>query len=145
MPRIPTAIRALAVFFLFSACMSALTCTALLLPGGALEPIWELNPESHEALVSLGPAGIWLMVVVSVACASSAYGLATVSRWGHRLALSLLTISLVGDVGNAIFRHDYWTLIGVPIGGLLIAYLLQHHIIALFNFSAMSRGLPHAG
>ena len=105
---------------------------------GALEPIWKLNPESHRALASLGPAGIWLMAVVSVACVFSAYGLGSLAGWGHRLALSVLTLNLVSDVGNAVFRHDFRTLIGVPIGGLLIAYLLQPHIIALFKW----RGLP---
>jgi hypothetical protein len=137
MPRIPTGIHVLVAFFLLGALVSALACIALLLPGGALEPLWKLNPESHQALASLGPAGIWLMAVVSVACAASAAGLRSLSLWGHRLALLLLSVNLVGDVTNAIFRHDLRTLIGVPIAGLLIAYLLQPHIIGCFKWSGM--------
>jgi hypothetical protein len=129
----------LAAFFVFGAFMSALACVALLLPGGVLEPMWQLNPESHQALVSLGTAGIWLMAVVSAACAASAAGLRSLSLWGHRLALFVLAVNLAGDVANAIFRHDLRTLIGVPIGGLLIAYLLQPHIVACFKWSAMQR------
>ena len=143
MPPIPTGIRALAALFLLGACLSALACIALLLPGGVLEPIWKLNPESHEILVSLGHAGIWLMAAASVACVFSAYGLRSFSDWGHALALSVLAINLVVDVGMAIFRHDIRAMIAVPIGGLFIAYLLQPPIIALFKWRPLPPG--HTG
>jgi len=34
-------------------------------------------------------------------------------------------VNLVGDSINALLRHDPITLIGLPIGGLMIWYLVQ--------------------
>ena len=64
------------------------------------------------------------MVVVGSACALAAVGLATRARWGVSLALGILIVNLVGDLLNAFVRHDLRTLIGLPIGGAMIAYLL---------------------
>jgi len=51
--------------------------------------------------------------------------LATRARWGVSLALGILAVNLVGDLLNAFLRHDLRTLIGLPIGGAMIAYLLM--------------------
>ena len=64
------------------------------------------------------------MLVVGSACASAAIGLATRTRWGRQLALGILIANLIGDLLNAFLRHDLRTLIGLPIGGAMIAYLL---------------------
>jgi hypothetical protein len=64
------------------------------------------------------------MCAVAVACAFTAVGLWVQTLWGHRLALSLLAVNLIGDTINAFIRGDLRTLIGLPIGGLLIVYLL---------------------
>ena len=134
MPRAPTGVNLLAVFFLFGAIMSGLAFMSLLFPGGMLETMWQLNPVARTNLGSLGPVGIALMAAISIACASAAYGLRTLAGWGHKLAVALLVLNLLGDAANAIFRHDLRTLIGLPIGGFLVAYLLQAHIRALFGW-----------
>jgi hypothetical protein len=41
------------------------------------------------------------------------------------LAIGILAANLVGDSMNALVRHDPRTLIGMPIGGAMIAYLLE--------------------
>ncbi len=64
------------------------------------------------------------MAVVGVACGLSAIGLARNAEWGRRLAIGILTINLIGDSLNALLRHDPRTLIGLPIAGLMIWYLL---------------------
>jgi len=38
---------------------------------------------------------------------------------------SVLCVNLFGDSLNAYLRHDLKTLIGVPVGGLMIWYLLR--------------------
>jgi hypothetical protein len=63
------------------------------------------------------------MGTVSLACGLAALGLWRRARWGYRLALAILTVNLLGDVGNALFRGDPRTLVGLPIGAGLIAYL----------------------
>ena len=132
MAETPRGVRALAAFFVFGAIMSGIACLALLFPSGVLEPMWQLNPESRVGLLKLGPLGIALIATVSVACALSALGLVKRSAWGYRLAIGVLTVNLVGDAANAVIRHDMRTLIGLPIGGILIAYLLRPRIRSLF-------------
>jgi hypothetical protein len=118
-------ITALGVFFAFGAVVAGVTCIALVIPGGGLEPIWRLNPQARVAFSSMGPWAIVLMCVVSAACALTATGLWLRARWGHRLALAVLGINLLGDTMNAFVRGDLRTLIGLPIGGAMIAYLLR--------------------
>jgi len=62
---------------------------------------------------------------VGAACGLAAIGLARNTEWGRRLAIGVLTVNLIGDSLNAWLRHDLKTLIGLPIGGLMIVYLLS--------------------
>ena len=123
--RSPLGIKLLTIFFAFGACMCALTIGLLLFPGSALDSLWRLNPDAHAAFQSLGKMSILLMLIVGVACALSAIGLARGARWGRWLALIILAVNLVGDLANAITRHDFRTLIGLPISGAMIAYLIR--------------------
>ncbi len=123
-PRVPLGIKLLSAFFAFGAAVCLLTIIALLFPGSALEPIWRLNSEAHAEFQKIGRLSILLMLVVGSACASAAIGLATRTRWGRQLAPGILIANLIGDLLNAFLRHDLRTLIGLPIGGAMIAYLL---------------------
>jgi len=120
----------LAAFFLAGAGISGATCVALLFPGGPLDPMWRLNPQAHEAFGRMGAWAIVLMLVVSVACGLAARGLWRGTRWGQRLTLGILTVNLVGDAVGAVVRHDPRTLIGLPVGGVMIAYLLSARVRA---------------
>lgn len=122
--RVPLGIKWLAVFFAFGAAMCSLTIVMLLFPGGVLEPLWRLNPEARLAFQQLG-LSILLMFVVGGACALAALGLVRGARWGISIALLILVVNLVGDSLNVFIRHDLRTLIGLPIGGAMIAYLLR--------------------
>jgi len=123
--RLPVGIKLLSAFFAFGATICVITIVALFFSGGALEPIWRLNPDAHVAFQQIGRLSILLMFVVGSACALAAIGLATRARWGVPLALGILTVNLIGDLVNAFVRHDLRTLIGFPIGGAMIAYLLM--------------------
>ena len=65
------------------------------------------------------------MVIIGAGCAFAALGLARNRRWGQNLALTILAVNLIGDSINAVARHDLRTLIGLPIGGAMIFYLLK--------------------
>ena len=60
------------------------------------------------------------MTLVAAACAAAAIGLARRAEWGRRIAITVLAVNLLGDLGGAIVRHDPHTLIGLPIGGAMI-------------------------
>jgi len=121
----PIGRKLLALFFAFGACMCALTIWLLLFPGGALDSLWRLNPEAHAAFQRIGGLLILLMVIVGVACALAAIGLARNAKWGRWLGILILAANLVGDLTNAFVRHDLRTLIGVPIAGAMIFYLAK--------------------
>jgi H+/Cl- antiporter ClcA len=98
---------------------------ALAFPGGFLEPIWQLKPEARVEFQKMGSASVALMAVVGGACGLAAVGLARNAEWGRQLAIGILTVNLVGDTLNAILHHDPRTLLGLPIGGFMILYLLR--------------------
>ena len=125
MRRPSTGLVALSGFFWFGAVVATVTCIALLVPGSVLEPIWRLNPEAHRGFASMGFWAVALMLVVAGACTFAALGVWIRARWGHRLALAVLIVNLLGDATNALIRGDVRTLIGLPIAGALIAYLLS--------------------
>ena len=122
--RAPLGIKLLSASFAVGAAICLLTIVILLFPGGAPESIWWLNPEAHVAFQKLGKLSVLLMLIVGVACGAAAIGLAKRTRWGIPLALAILTINLVADLLNAFLRHDLRILVGLPIGGAMVAYLL---------------------
>jgi GNAT superfamily N-acetyltransferase len=134
-------IGALIAFFVFGACMSAISAITLAFPKSPLEAMWRLNPEAHAGLAALGGWGILLMGVVSLACAASAAGLWTLAEWGRRLALFVLAVNLTGDLLGAMLRHDPRTLIGLPIGGLVIWYLSSAPVRRKFIEPRLRRAL----
>ena len=128
----PLGVRLLVLFFSFGTIMCVLTILGLLFPGSVLEPMWRLNPDAHAAFRSLGRWSIVLMLIVGTACASAAIGLAGRKRWGWQVAIAVLAVNLLGDTINAIARHDFRTLIGIPIGGALILYLMSKRVRKFF-------------
>lgn len=111
------------IFFAAGALICSLVMLALAFPGGLLDRIWRLRPGVQVEFQEFGTWAIALMAVVGAACGLSAFGLARRAEWGRRLAIGVLTVNLVGDTFNAVFRGDLRTLIGLPIGGLIIWYL----------------------
>lgn len=118
-------ITVLSLFFVFGTVTSGLTAAMLLYPGGILEPLWRLNPHAHEGFARIGNLAVLLMVIVCFACATAAIGLWRCARSGYVTALVILSLNLVGDTMNATIAHEWRTLVGLPIGGAMILYLLR--------------------
>jgi hypothetical protein len=121
--RLPVGMKLLVIFFAAGALICSLVMLALAFPGGVLESIWGLRPDARTQFEELGHWAIVLMAAVGAACGLAAFGLARGAEWGRRIALGVLTVNLVGDAFNAVFRGDMRTLIGIPIGGVIIWYL----------------------
>jgi uncharacterized membrane protein (DUF2068 family) len=115
----------LAAFFAFGTVMCSLTVFLLCCPGTALDSLWRINPEAYRGFHSLGSAAVLLMVVVGLACGLATIGLWRGTTWGVRLAIVILAINLGGDIFNAIGRHDYRAIVGVPVAGAMIIYLIR--------------------
>jgi len=121
----PIGVTLIALFFVFGATMSGLTAIMLAFPHSPLEPLWRLNPRARDGFHSIGFWAVLLMVAVCSACTLAALGLKRLNRWGLWIAVTVLTVNLIGDTANAVFAHDYRALIGLPIGSFLIAYLIK--------------------
>jgi hypothetical protein len=74
--------------------------------------MWRLKPAAPAQFAQLGALAIPLMIGVAASCAAAAVGFWRRERWGHRLAMTVVSISLLGDTLNAGVRGDWRTLIG---------------------------------
>jgi hypothetical protein len=131
----PAGITALSIFSGFGTIASLLSFISLLFPNSFLEPMWRLNPRGHSGLAAMGVAGILLMMAVSIGCALSAYGLWNGRRWGYWLAITGLTINLIGDAINAISGIEPRAAIGLPIVGAILVYLATAKVRSFFHDS----------
>src|SRR5260370_37579024 len=128
----PGGVTALGIFFAAGAAICIVSTAALFFPGSVLEPMWRLNPRGHAGFVSMGPWAPAMLAVVGVACAAAAPGLWSGRRWGHRLAIALITINLIGDAANVILGTEPPGLIGIPIAELLLLFLATPRVRAFF-------------
>ena len=112
-------------FFGFGAMMCALTLALLLFPGSVLDALWRLNPEARLAFQSFGSWSFVVMLTVGTACLFAAIGLWRGTVWGTRLALTILSLNIIGDLVNTLLRHDYRALIGLPVGAAMIFFLVR--------------------
>lgn len=140
--RRPWGVVALALFFTFGTVMSGLTASALIAPGHWAGELWRLNPSARTGFQAMGSWAVPLMLVVAVACAGAAIGLWRGKRWGQQLTIGVLSVNLLGDLANGVLRGDWRTLIGVPTGGAMLAYLLSRRIRAHFSAPADQRVQP---
>jgi hypothetical protein len=116
----------LVIFFAAGALISLVVMLALVFPGTDLESVWRLKPEAQTQFQTIGRgASAALMAIVATGCGFAAVGLARNTEWGRQLAIGILTINLIGDSLNAWFMRDAKTLIGLPIGGLMILFLAR--------------------
>jgi hypothetical protein len=116
----------LVFFFAAGALISLVVMLVLVFPGNNLESVWRLKPEARTQFQTIGRgASAPLMAIVATGCGFAAVGLARNTEWGRRLAIGILTINLIGDSLHALFTRDPKTLIGLPIGGLMILFLVR--------------------
>jgi hypothetical protein len=129
----PYGVTALSFFFLFGALMSLIASVSLFFRGSFIDKLWRLNPHAYEGLSRLGIWASVLLFVVSFGCAGAAIGLWRRRRWGHLLALIIISINLVGDLANAVTGAEPRAIVGVPIAGAILWYLLSRQVRGFFG------------
>ena len=133
----PIGVIALVLLFAIGACASFISAVSLTFPGSFLEPIWSLNPHARAGFSRIGSAAIALMIAVCIACTFTTIGLWLGRRWGYWLAVVMLVLNLCGDVVNVITGTEPRAAIGIPIAGLILAYLLRKPMRRHFSDSGM--------
>lgn len=131
----PAGVTALACLFALGTLTSGLSAISLLTPGGALEPMWRLNPHARESFARMGAWAPLLLGVVSLACVACAWGFLSGKRWGYRLGVGGLVVHLAGDVINAALGIEPRALVGVPIVGLILWYLFSRKVRDFFGLT----------
>jgi hypothetical protein len=132
----PIGVTALSVFFLLGSIICFVASLSLVLPNSFLEPMWRINPHGHKGLVILSPWAVLLLSIVGVFCAAAAVGLWRGHRWGHRIAIALIAINLVGDAINTLLGTEPRAIIGIPIALALLLYLISKRVTRFFNLLA---------
>jgi uncharacterized membrane protein (DUF2068 family) len=127
-PKRPLGIAALGVFFLVGSLLSFTAGLSLLVPRGVLESMWRLNPHGHAGLLRIGLWGVALLFGASAFCAAAAIGLWRRARWGHLVAIVLITINLLSDLANTILGTEPRAIVGVPIALALLFYLMTKRV-----------------
>jgi hypothetical protein len=129
----PVGISVLSIFFLAGALISFTASASLLFPNSFIEPMWRVNPRAHKHLSELGPWAAALLFAVSICCAMAAIGLWRRAGWGHKLALALIAINLIGDVANTLMGTEPRAIVGVPIALAILIYLLSKKVRSSFS------------
>jgi len=121
----PAGIAVLSLFFVFGTLASGLAAAMLIVPGTSIDVLWRLNPHAQEGLSAMGNWSVLLMSTVCLACVSAAWGLWRCRLWGFRIAVVILIVNLLADTINSFLLRDWRTLMGLPVAGLMIAYLMR--------------------
>jgi hypothetical protein len=129
----PAGVTALACLFALGTLASGLSAISLLTPGGALEPMWKLNPHARQSFAGIGGWAPPVLGVVCLACAASAYGFVAGRRWGYWLGVVGLLVNLTGDIVNAALGVEPRAIIGVPIVALILWYLVSRRVRGYFG------------
>jgi len=128
---------ALVVLFSIGTCASLLAAVALAFPDSFLEAVWRLNPNARAGFTSIGSWAIVMMAAVFIACLFTAIGLWRRRRWGYWLAVAMLVMNLGGDIVNVITGTERRAVIGIPIAGAILVYLLRKRTRYHFTNSVM--------
>jgi len=133
LPARPLGITALIIFFLAGTLISFVAAVSLLVPSPFFESMWHVNPRGHDGLVRIGLWGVALLLAASISCGAAAIGLWLRARWGHGIAVALITINLLSDFANAVMGTEPRAIVGVPIAFALLLYLLRKRVRAFFK------------
>ena len=128
----PLGITALIIFFLAGTLISFLAAVSLLVPSAFFEAMWRVNPRGHDGLVRIGLWAVALLFAASISCAAAAIGLWRRTRWGHGIAVALISINLLSDFANAVMGIEPRAIVGIPIAFALLLYLLSKRVRGFF-------------
>jgi hypothetical protein len=122
----PFVVTFLIILFVLGAAASLISLISLSFPASILEVVWRINPHAREGLAHIGGWSIPLMSAVFVACLLAAIGLWRRSRSGYWLAITMLSINLVGSMINVASGTEARAVVGIPIVLVLLIYLLHN-------------------
>lgn len=121
--QLPWALLAVGSLLVGAGLVAFLVDAALVLPSLPLDFLWRMKPAARGLFESMGWAAVALLAVVGAVSIAAGLGLLSRRRWGWGLAVAVLAINGLGDVGKAIAQRDVTALSGVVIVGGLVTVL----------------------
>ena len=143
----PTGVTLIAIYhFLAAACLLLAAC-AIVVGGSLLGAFLGRNLDTHVGGASLGfligVVGAMVFFGFAAIAAIAGYGMWTMRGWGRILTIVLAAISLLAALPGFLIRaplHLFggfffggFGLIRIAISGLIIWYLVQPQVVALFR------------
>ena len=122
--RRPAFVTAIAIAFLVAAAFSLVVVGALVAPRSVLAVVWRMNLQAHLDFLRLGGLGVVLMLTLTVAAMLTALGLWVGTKWGWRLAATLLAVNMVADALRGLTVEPQ-AAIGVPIVAAILLFLAR--------------------
>lgn len=123
----------IAVFFALSICILVSVGTALLLPGSAMEVVWNLYPARRAELMPyrafMGPGFLALATVMLLA----SVGMFRFRRWGWWLAVTMFAANGLGDIAQLSMGRVLEGAIGVTVAGAILYYLTRPRVRRAFS------------
>ncbi len=124
---------AVGIFLLFGTVAAGFAGITILFPGSTLDRVWDLNRSAYRELAPLGRSVGIPFLVLSVTLAFASLGWFKRRLWGWRLALTVIAIQFVGDVGNALGGRVIAGGFGAAIAAALLLYLFRPSIRSAFG------------
>ncbi len=131
--RSPRGVIAMGIFLLFAAAMALLAGITLASPGTVLDRMWTINPRAYKQLAPLGRSVGILFSVLSVGLGAAGIGWFRRRKWGWVLAVSIISIQILGDVVNALRGQVIEGSVGIVLAGALLLYMTRPYVRGMFE------------
>ena len=134
--RLPTHLmgwRFIGVFLVFGSCMLVLAAILLMLPGARwTELVWSLRPGVHDRLADVGWPIVASFLALAVVFSYTAIAWFRKKISGWIIASLLIAANLAGDLIRLFLGHSFEGMLGITLGGSLLAYMMSPWIRRVF-------------
>lgn len=131
--RSPRGVIAIGIFLLFGAAIALLAGITLARPGTVLDRMWTLNPHAYKQLTLLGRSVGILFLVLSVGLGAAGIGWFRRRKWGWVLAVTIISIHILGDLVNALRGQVIQGSVGIVLAGALLLYMTRPYVRGTFD------------
>ncbi|HEX4310146.1 MAG TPA: hypothetical protein VHZ25_08960 [Acidobacteriaceae bacterium] len=122
----PAGVTVVAVLQLAAAAISIVVSFSLLVPGTALDRMWQLNPGVHAAFADHAVQVAPILALVGLLTAICGVGLLRGYSWAWLLSVALFGTNALGDMVSLLMVRDWFRgIAGIVIDAALLYQLLH--------------------
>jgi hypothetical protein len=122
----PAGVTVVAVLQLAAALIGVVVSFSLIVPGTAVDRMWQLNPGVHAAFADHAVEVAPVLALVGMLSAISGVGLLRGHLWAWLLSVALFGINALGDVVSLLMVRDWFQgIAGIVIDAAFLYQLLH--------------------